>query len=114
MFKFERLKVYDKANELLDFIEGRLHRIGKEDRYSLGEQLKRASLAIPTNIAEATSRESPKEEKYFYNVAKGSVYEVVSLVKVMQRRGYIEQEEYQKIYKLAEEIAKMLSGLLNK
>ena len=61
MFKVEWLKVYDKANELLDFIEGRLHRIGKEDRYSLGEQLKRASLAIPTNIAEATGRESPNK-----------------------------------------------------
>jgi four helix bundle protein len=64
----------------------------------LGEQLRRAALSIPTNLAESSGRDSPKEERYFYGIAKGSVYEVVSLLVMIGKRGGLTREVYREHY----------------
>jgi len=79
---------------------------------SLGEQLRRAALSIPTNLAEGSGRESPKEERYFYGVAKGSVYEVVSLLVMVGKRGHLSREVYRAHYREADELAAMISGAI--
>jgi four helix bundle protein len=50
--------------------------------------MRRAVLAISTNIAEGTGRNSKKEASYFFNVARGSAYEVPSLSQVLKTEGY--------------------------
>ena len=79
---------------------------------SLADQLRRAALSIPTNIAEGSGRESGKEQAYYYGVAKGSTYEVVSLLAMIGKRGQLGREQYQQHYQEADEIAAMLSGLV--
>ena len=113
-FRFEKLEVwkksvvlYQKLSELTDFINQR-------EQFSLGEQTRRAALSIPSNIAEGTGIEGDKEAKYFFNIAKGSVYEVVSLLYVMKEKGYLKAQEHEALYEQCDEIAKMLSGLLSK
>lgn len=86
----------------------------QKDQFSLGEQIRRASLSISTNIAEGTGREGEKESRYFFNIAKGSVYEVVSLLYVMHLREYLKEESYKTLYEQCDEIARMLSGIMNK
>ena len=71
-------------------------------------------MSIPTNIAEGTGRGGDKESKYFFNIAKGSVYEVVSLLYIMKDRDYLDNHDYEVLYQECNEIAKMLSGLLTK
>jgi four helix bundle protein len=114
VFKFERLEVWKKAIELYERISLLSHAIHQRDQYSLGEQIRRASLSVSTNIAEGTGREGEKESRHFFNIAKGSVYEVVSLLYIMRLRGYIAEKEYEVLYGQCDEIAKMLSGILNK
>ena len=114
MFKFERLEVWKKAVDLYEKISLLSRNLAQRDQYSLGEQIRRASLSVSTNIAEGTGREGEKEAKYFYNVSKGSVYEVVSLLFVMRSQGYINEENHAALYNQCDEIARMLSGLLNK
>jgi four helix bundle protein len=89
-------------------------KIPQKDQFSLAEQLRRAALAISTNIAEGSGRKSIKEAGYFYNIAKGSVYEVISLIIITKRRRYCSKEEFNKVYELSDEIARMLSGLMKK
>ena len=113
MFPFEKLEVWKKAIDFNDEILSVADRIGKNDQYSLGEQLRRASISITNNIAEGGGRIGKKEKAYFYNIAKGSVYEVVNLLKICERRKHIEKEEHIRLYREAEELAKMLSGLIN-
>ncbi|MCL0035210.1 four helix bundle protein [Thermodesulfovibrionales bacterium] len=93
----------------MDFVD----RIDRKDAFSLGEQLKRAVISISNNIAEGGGRNSKKEKVYFYNVSKGSVYEVVNLLEISKRRKYITVEQHRSLYVRAEEIAKMLSGLIS-
>jgi four helix bundle protein len=113
MFRFERLDVWKKAVELYEKTCAATDSLKAKDQFSLGEQLRRVSLSVSTNIAEGTGRNNEKESKYFFNIAKGSVYETVSLLNVMKKRGYIKKEEdYINLYNNAEDIAKMLSGLM--
>jgi len=111
MFKFEKLEVWQRslvfADEMFSLAEG----LSQRDQFSIGEQIRRAALSIPTNIAEGTGRERGKEQAYFFGVAKGSVYEVVSLLAVMGKRGYLEGDQYRRQQQEANEIAAMLSGL---
>lgn len=83
-------------------------------QYSFGDQLRRAGLSVPNNIAEGNGRRSKKESSNFYNISKGSVYECVNILVILNNRKLIDWEKFDRevIYKLAEEIAKMLSGLI--
>ena len=55
-----------------------------------------------------------KESRCFFNVAKGSVYEVVSLLYIMKGSGYLHNQDYEVLYEECDEIARMLSGLLTR
>ena len=112
MFGFEKLDVWHKAVNLIVQIDEVVKKLPKNEFYSLGDQIKRAVLAISTNIAEGTGRNSKKEASYFFNVARGSTYEVASLSKVLKIKGYLSEETFEKLYFSCEEISKMLSGMI--
>jgi len=112
MFGFERLDVWHKAVDLILQIDEVIKKLPRSESYSLGDQIRRAVLAISTNIAEGTGRNSKKEASYFFNVARGSTYEVASLSKVLNIKGYINEEILEKLYSSCEEISKMLSGMI--
>ena len=111
-FQFERLEVWKRSVDWADGIMEVTDGIPQRYQFSLGEQLRRAALSVPTNIAEGTGRSGEKEKKYFYNVAKGSVYEVISLLVICGKRQLISREAYKEFYSEAHEIASMLTGLL--
>jgi len=114
MFKFEKLDVWTKAVMLYEQISQLSNAIDQRHQFSLGEQIRRAALSVSTNIAEGTGREGQKESKHFFNIAKGSVYEVVSLLHIMRSQRYVVDKEYGRLYGQCDEIARMLSGLLSK
>ncbi len=111
MFRFERLKVWHKAVELYDVVDEVADNFPPKARFTLVDQLRRAALSVAANIAEGSGRETTKESRHFYNVAKGSAFEVVSIIMVCRRRGMITPERYQDIYGRTEEISRMLTGL---
>jgi four helix bundle protein len=114
MFKFERLDVWIKSIALYDQITSLSLSIHQRDQYSLGDQIRRASLSISTNIAEGTGRDSPRQSRYFYNIAKGSVYEVVSLLHVCKKQNCMQDDQFQKLYVQCDEIARMITGLMKR
>ena len=114
MFGFEKLDVWHKAVDLIIHIDEIAGKLPKNEFYFLGDQIKRAVLAISTNIAEGTGRNSKKEASYFFNVARGSTYEVASLSKVLNIKGYLNEERLEKLYSSCEEISKMLSGMIRR
>jgi four helix bundle protein len=114
MFKFEKLEVWRKAVELYKDISQLSDSIDRRDQFSLGDQVRRAALSVSTNIAEGSGRGGEKESKHFFNIAKGSTYEVVSLLYVMKSRGYVAQKTFDVVYDRCDEIARMITGLLDK
>lgn len=63
--------------------------------FALRDQIRRASVSIPTTIAEGFERSSRKEYLLFLNIAKGSAGEVRSLLRVAFEVGYLEKEIYE-------------------
>jgi four helix bundle protein len=110
MFKFERLAVWQQAVDLYVSVAETTDRLPAREQYSLGDQLRRATLSVSANIAEGTGREA----KQFFNITKGSVYEVVSLLAAAKVRGHLLASAHEPLYAQCDEIARMLSGLLRK
>jgi four helix bundle protein len=110
-FKFEKLDVWKRSVDFADTMFQVADALPQNYQFSLGEQLRRAALSIPTNIAEGCGRDSLKERAYFYRIAKGSVYEVVSLLVIVGKRGFLQREQYRIHYQEANEIAAILTAL---
>ena len=114
MFQFERLNAWQDSVKIFEKIAEITDRIPVKYQSSIGDQIRRSCLSVSANIAEATGRGSIKEQKYHFAVAKGSIYETVSLLHIMKNRTYINDEVFDRLYGELDEIAKMLHGLIRK
>ncbi len=84
-----------------------------DEKYGLIDQIKRASISIPTNIAEGCGRESAKEFLHFLSIAYGSSAEIDSLIYTSYELGFIDEKLYNKIINNNQTIQKMISSLKN-
>ena len=83
-----------------------------DERYALTDQLRRAVVSIPSNIAEGSGRASNKDYAHFLSIARGSLYETLTQLEIAQSLGYI--DKYDSCNELAQEIGRMLTSLLKK
>ncbi len=113
MFAFEDLQVWQKA---VDFAETVVKTIddfeAPRKHYRLIEQLEAAATSIAMNIAEEKGRYSKKEFIHFMYIARGSLFETITLLTIIQRMGWISKEKLKEIKIAAEEISKMLNSLI--
>jgi len=111
MKRFEDLKVYQKAFEF----SIKIYKItgSKTFDYNIKNQIQRASLSIPLNIAEGFELQSNKQFIKFLYISKGSSGEVRSLMKICERLEYFEKEKAQEFITEVEEISKQLSKFIN-
>ena len=112
-FAFENLKVYQRA---LDFSVTVIGVIDEMDtprkHYKLIEQLESSCTSVALNISEGKGRFSKKEFKQFLYIARGSLYETVTMLQIFKKKNWLRQITYDKLYSEAQEINKMLSGLI--
>ncbi len=115
MFKFQTLDVWKKSVEFADLMIEISERLPQKYQFSFADQLRRAALSIPSNIAEGNGRKTDKDSNNFYNISKGSVYECINILVILSKRNLIDWQIFdkRKVYDAAEEIVKMLHGLMN-
>jgi four helix bundle protein len=111
-FMFENLQVYQKAVDLADNVAGLTVKFPR-GYYFLVDQLNRAALSIATNLAEGNGRFTKADRRNFFTIARGSAQECVPLLEVARRRAFIPQAKHDELREALEEIARMLSGLIN-
>lgn len=111
MFSFEKLDVYQKARELVKDVYQLQQRFPKEERYELGDQIRRSVVSVTSNIAEGSGRDSYKEKIHFLEIAFGSLMETFSQLQNAQDLGYINVNEVENLRPKFEEASKMISGL---
>ncbi len=114
MFKFEQLDVWKLSVELYWKIAAGTQKPQPRSQLFLTDQIKRAALSISANIAEGTGRSGARESRQFFNIAKGSTYEVVSIAHILQQESLLRPQEFSAIYQMSDRVAKMLSGLIAK
>jgi len=113
MFRYRRLVAYQKAKRLIVVSFKLIDNFPAEEKYALGNQLRRALISITSNIAEGIYRKSAKEKKHFLEISYGSLMEVSSQFDIALSLGYITKEQLTLIDNIIEEEARILSGLQN-
>jgi four helix bundle protein len=111
---YKDLIVWQKALELVDEIYDLTKRFPKDELYGLTNQIRRAAVSVPSNIAEGHARQSRPEFRNFLSIARGSLAEVETQLIIAKRQGYLKEEEMQKITLLQTEVSKMLMALFKK
>ncbi len=109
MARFEELDVWKKSARLSAEIYKALAELKD---YGFRDQITRAGLSIPSNVAEGYERNSNKELTLFLNYAKGSAGELRTQIYIGMEIGYINREVGKSWLQEAEEISKMLHGLI--
>ena len=111
-FAFEKLIVDQKSVTFADAACS-LTKDFPRGYFFLADQLNRAALSIAANIAEGNGRFTKPDRKHFFGIARGSVQECVPLLDVAARQGLITPDRHDELKANLEEIAKMISGLIN-
>ncbi len=110
--RFEDIEAWQKARELTRQIYTVTNDGAFARDFGLQDQIRRASVSIMSNIAEGFGRGGNKEFKQFLSAAKGSASEVQAQLYVALDAGYINQDQFEKLYSETETTARMIAGLL--
>jgi four helix bundle protein len=111
-FAFEKLDVYQQALHWVERVENLCEQLKGQVSRILLEQLTRASVSIPLNIAEGNGRWHKGDKRQFFWIARGSVFECVPIIQVLHRKKLIEEKRYIDCYEHLEIMAKMLTKLV--
>jgi four helix bundle protein len=111
---FRSLKAWQHAQRLA--IEcGKALRSFPDGRHNpVADQLLRACVSVPLNIAEGCARRGPKEFRRFLDTARGSLAEVQTALELAKELEYLSAPEYERLDAIATEAAKTVWGLLRK
>ena len=111
MYDYKKLKVWRRAFDLIDVIDGITARFPRREDFELGKQIRNATESISFNIAEGNSRDE-KGYIYFLKIALGSVNEVEVQVRACDELGYLKEGEKDRLLKELDEIGKMINGVI--
>jgi four helix bundle protein len=110
MFNFEKLEVWQKAIAFAGSVYRLTASFPADERFGLTNQIRRAAVSVSSNIAEGSAR-PPADYTRFLTYASGSVSELVTQAAIARNQGFLSPEDFAQIYRDAEEISRMLSGL---
>jgi four helix bundle protein len=114
MKDFRSLKVWEKAHALTLAIYKSTEQFPKAELYSLTNQIQRAAVSIPANIAEGCGKDSDAELKRYFSIAMGSSSELEYLLLLARDLGYLKANTYQSIQTDLIETRKMLNAFIQK
>jgi len=113
-FAFQKLDVWQVAVDFADAVISVTENLQTtRQHYRLVEQLEAAATSIAMNIAEGKGRYSGKEFVHFLYIARGSLYETVTLLTIMQRRGWVGDDAMNSLLGQADLVARKIAGLIN-
>ena len=112
-FFYKKVDAYHIAKEYVIFVYSLLKKFPQYENYALCDQVRRAAISIPSNIAEGLGRMAIKERIHFIEIAFGSLAEVSCQLDISESLGYISAEELQEAETRAEHLSKVMSGLKN-
>ena len=107
--RYEDLVVWQKAMLLAKRVYRLQKQFPKEELYGLGDQIRRAAVSIPSNIAEGFGRDTDKEFRHFLSIARGSLFETKTQLQLAESLGYLTFDL--EMTALFDEVGKLLNGL---
>ena len=113
VYSFEKLNVWQEAKKLVVDVYHLLDCFPKFEKYALCDQIRRAIVSVPSNIAEGSGRKSLKEQIRFLEISYGSLMETYNQLLIAIDLTYITEESVEAIKPSIDAVAKMINGLSN-
>ena len=111
MASYQELIVWQKAMEVAQKIYLIVKKLPKEEMFALSDQMRRAAVSIPSNIAEGQERNSQKEFVQFLKIAQGSRAELETQLLICVQVKYLTEQEIQSAMNMLLEIRKMINAM---
>ena len=112
--RFKNLLAYQESRKLVKEVYLLVKEFPKEENYALSDQLRRAAVSVPSNIAEGMGRYSTREQTHFLEIAFGSLLEISAQLDIANDLGYVTLSEQEKIDNQIDVVASLISGLRSK
>jgi four helix bundle protein len=109
---FRNVKAWQHADDLAVAIYAASREFPRAETYGLTQQLRRAAVSVPSNIAEGCARESRAEYLRFCDIARGSLSEARYQLHLALRLGYLHDSSYRELDQQADVVARSLHGLM--
>ena len=110
-FFYKKLEAYKLGKEFTVFVYSLLKKFPAYEQYAICDQLRRAAVSIPSNIAEGMGRMAIKERLHFLEISYGSVMEVLCQLDISHSLDYIDERDLTNAESMATTLTKVMSGL---
>jgi four helix bundle protein len=114
MKDFRSLRVWEKAHILTLAIYKSTEEFPKQELYALTNQIQRAAVSVPANIAEGCGKDSDAELKRYFSIAMGSSSELEYMLLLSRDLGYLQEAAYQTMQNDLVEIRKVLNAFIQR
>ena len=112
MGKFRKLKVWQRGKDLAVYLYKTTSKSHFARDYSLRDQIRRAAVSIPSNIAEGDELGTDKQTIRYFYTAKGSSAEILTQAIIAYETGYLVDGDFKHIENECESISGMLTRLI--
>jgi len=109
---FRDLRIWQTAMDLVQLVYELVRSLPREERFVLGDQMRRAAISIPANIAEGHSRRHTREYLQHLAIARGSLAELLTLALIAEQLGYATREAVTAIELRVQDLRMPLSTLV--
>lgn len=109
----KKLDVYSKSIELVGLVYDLTKSYPNTETYALSNQMRRAAVSIPSNIAEGASRNSELDRKRFYRISRSSLVELDTHIEISKELKYVTNDEIKELEVLGNRVFAMLSRMIS-
>lgn len=110
-YSFENMKAWQEARKLVVEVYRLLDEFPKLEQYALCDQIRRAIVSVPSNLAEGSGRISLKEQLHFYEISYGSLMEAYNQLIIAVDLSYIDESRLEGLLPKIDEVARLINGL---
>jgi four helix bundle protein len=111
---YRDLRVWQQGIQIVKEVYRLVKKLPKEETYALSDQLRRAAVSIPANIAEGQAKQHTRDYCRHLPIAKGSLDEVDTLFVIAGELGYVQQDEITHMESKLRDLRMPLQGLINR
>lgn len=111
---YKELIVWQKSVQLVKEVYLLTDNYPKSELYAIVSQMRRASISIPSNIAEGYGRKSSKEYTQFLSISYGSALELETQIIISKELQFAQTDKFSKVESILEEVLKMINAMISK
>ena len=111
--EYNKLEVWMESRKLVNLLYDSSKLFPKEELFGLINQMRRAAISIPSNIAEGCGRQTSKDTLHFLHISRGSLYELETQYYLALDQKYIDSKNFNIAFEQIQSCKKILNGFIN-